>query len=255
MHYEADKGYIIPATEQYIPCAVTLAQSIRYWHPDVKICLLTDIEYTNSLFDFVKQLPWGNTGGWSNDWQVYHASPFHETVKLEADMILSGPVDHWWTHYRKFPVWISTGCRNQYNKTAYTRHYRKIFDKNKLPDVYNAITYWRVSRESQEFFKSVRQCFEKWDQIKKTIQGAQDEIANTDLIYALNADDYITPGYGPQIVHMKQEVLRTSVEDWHKEQIWEIDKGVFRINGYNQHGFVHYHQKHLAEQFGEYYDS
>ena len=253
MQYEADKGYIIPATEEYIQCAETLAKSIRYWHPDVKICLLTDIEYTNSLFDFVKQLPWGNTGGWSNDWQVYHASPFHETVKLEADMILSGPVDHWWTHYRKFPVWISTGCRNQYNKTAYTRHYRKIFDKNKLPDVYNAITYWRVSRESQEFFKSVRQCFEKWDQVKTDIQGAQDEIANTDLIYALNADGYITPGYGPQIVHCKQEVLRTSIEDWHKELIWEIDKGVFRINGYNQHGFVHYHQKHLAVEFGTYY--
>ena len=126
MQYEADKGYIIPATEQYIPCAETLAKSIRYWHPHVKICLLTDIEYTNSLFDFVKQLPWGNTGGWSNDWQVYHASPFHETVKLEADMVLSGPVDHWWSHYRKFPVWISTGCRNQFNKVARTRQYRKI---------------------------------------------------------------------------------------------------------------------------------
>jgi len=253
MQYEADKGYIIPATEQYIPCAVTLAQSIRYWHPHVKICLLTDIEYTNSLFDFVKQLPWGNTGGWSNDWQVYHASPFHETVKLEADMILSGPVDHWWSHYRKFPVWISTGCRNQYNKLARTRQYRKIFDKNKLPDVYNAVTYWRVSREAQEFFKSVRKCFEEWDQVKTNLQAAQDEIANTDLIYALNADSYITPGYGPQIVHMKKAVLGTCIENWNKELIWEIDRGVFRINGYNQHGFVHYHQKHLAEEFGEYY--
>ena len=255
MQYEADKGYIIPATEQYIPCAETLAKSIRYWHPHVKICLLTDIEYTNSIFDFVKQLPWGNTGGWSNDWQVYHASPFHETVKLEADMVLSGPVDHWWSHYRKFPVWISTGCSNQFNKVAHTRQYRKIFDKNKLPDVYNAVTYWRVSREAQEFFKSVRKCFEKWDQVKTNLQAAQDEIANTDLIYALNADGYITPGYGPQIVHMKKAVLGTCIENWNKELIWEIDHGVFRINGYNQHGFVHYHQKHLAEEFGEYYDS
>ena len=253
MQYEADKGYIIPATEQYIPCAVTLAKSIRYWHPHVKICLLTDIEYTNSIFDFVKQLPWGNTGGWSNDWQVYHASPFHETVKLEADMILSGPVDHWWSHYRKFPVWISTGCSNQFNKVAHTRQYRKIFDKNKLPDTYNAITYWRVSREAQEFFRNVRQCFEKWDQVKTNLQAAQDEIANTDLIYAINADGYITPGYGPQIVHMKKAVLGTCIENWNKELIWEIDHGVFRINGYNQHGFVHYHQKHLAEEFGEYY--
>ena len=254
MQYEADKGYIIPATEQYIQCAETLAKSIRYWHPDVKICLLTDIDYHNSLFDFVKMLPWGNTGGWSNDWQVYHASPFHETVKLEADMVLSGPVDHWWSHYRKFPVWISTGCKNQYNGISNTRHYRKLFDKNKLPDTYNAITYWRVSREAQEFFKNVRVCFEHWNEVKTQMQGARDEIANTDIIYALNGENYTTPGYGPQIVHMKQDVLGTVTEDWSKELIWEIDEGVLRINGHNQTGLVHYNIKSLAHKFGVHYD-
>lgn len=254
MHYEADKGYLIPATNDYIKCAETLAKSVRYWHPDVKICLLTDIEYSSTLFDFVKKLPWGNTGGWANDWQVYHASPFHETVKLEADMILSGPIDCWWTHFRKFPIWISTGCRNQYNQVANTRRYRKIFDKNKLPDTYNAITYWRVSTEAMEFFKNVRQCFEHWNEVKINLQGAQDEIASTDLIYALNADEYVTPGYGPQIVHMKKEVLGTSIENWNKELIWEIDNGIFRINGLNQTGLVHYHVKQMAQEFGECYD-
>lgn len=254
MQYEADKGYIIPATTEYIKCAETLAKSLRYWHPDVKICLLTDCEYSNSLFDYVKQFPWGNTGGWSNDWQVYHASPFHETVKLEADMVVSGPIDHWWTHYRKSPVWISTGCRNQYNQVVDTRRYRKIFDKNKLPDTYNAITYWRVSREAQEFFRNVRICFENWDDIKVHLQGGQDELASTDVIYGLNADDYVTPGYGPQIVHMKQSILGTNVKHWNNELIWEIDDGVLRINGYNQAGLVHYYVKQLAEKFGECYD-
>jgi len=254
MHYEADKGYLIPATEDYIDCAVTLALSLRYWHPDVKICLVTDVEYENDLFDYVKKLPWGNTGGWTNDWQVYHASPFHETVKLEADMVVSSPVDHWWTLFRKQPLWTSTGCRTQYNKVASTRYYRKIFDKNNLPDVYNAITYWRVSREAQEFFHRVRKCFDNWNEIKMHIQGAQDEIANTDLIYALNIDDSVTPGDGPQIVHMKQHVLGTLTEDWTKELIWEIDNGVFRINGHNQHGFVHYNVKNIAQKLGTYYD-
>ncbi len=53
---------------------------------------------------------------------------------------------------------------------------------------------------------------------------------------------------------MKKAVLGTCIENWHKELIWEIDRGVFRINGYNQNGFVHYHQKHLAEEFGVHYD-
>lgn len=254
MQYEADQGYLIVGSADYIVCAETLAKSIRYWHPDVKICLLTDVEYSNPLFDYVKQFPYGNTGGWTTDWQIYHASPFHETVKLEADMVLSGPIDHWWTLFRKKPIWISTGCRNQFNKVANTRRYRKIFDKNMLPDTYNAITYWRVSREATEFFNNVRLCFEQWEEIRTHLQGAKDEVASTDLIYALNADDYITPGYGPQIVHMKQTVLGTATENWNNELIWEIDKGTFRINGNNQTGLVHYNLKYLAKEFGEYYD-
>ena len=253
MQYEAERGYLILGTKPYIECAVTLARSLRQWHPNVKICLLTDLEYSNPIFDFVKQLPWGNTGGWSNDWQVYHASPFHETIKLEADMIVSGPVDHWWTHFRKVPVWISTGCRNQFGRSSKSRYYRKIFDKNNLEDTYNAITYWRVSREAQEFFVNVRKCFENWSAIKKEISGAQDEPANTDLIYALLGENYVTPGYGPQIVHMKQHILGTTTEQWHDEYIWEIDNGVFRINGHNQVGFVHYQQKQLAKELGKHY--
>lgn len=253
MQYEAEKGYLILATENYIECATTLAKSLRYWHPEVNICLLTDIECNDPVFNFVKQLPWGNTGGWTNDWQVYHASPFHETVKLEADMIISGPVDHWWTHYRKFPIWISTGCKNQYNKVSQSRYYRKIFDKNNLQDTYNAITYWRVSREAQEFFSNVRKFFSNWDQLKTEILYSQEEPANTDLIYALLGEDYVTPGYGPQIVHMKQHVLGTTTEKWDDELIWEIDNGVFRINGHNQSGVIHYQQKHLAKELRKYY--
>lgn len=253
MHYEAERGYLILGTESYIDCAVTLAKSLRYWHPKVKICLLTDVECDNAVFDFVKQLPWGNTGGWTNDWQVYHASPFHETIKLEADMLISGPVDHWWSHFRKLPVWISTGCRDQFGKFCPARYYRKIFDKNNLQDTYNAITYWRVSREAQEFFQNVRKCFDNWNEIKKEIQSSQEEPANTDLIYALLGEEYITPGYGPQIVHKKQHILGTTTEHWDEVLIWEIDNGVFRINGHNQSGIVHYEQKHLAKEFGKYY--
>ena len=254
MQYEADKGYLIVGSEDYIACAETLAKSLRHWHPDVKICLLTDVEYSNPLFDYVKQFPYGNTGGWTTDWQVFDASPFHETVKLEADMVVSGPVDHWWNLYRTKPVWVSTGCRDYHNITSNNRRYRKIFDRNNLPDVYNAITYWRMSREAKEFFSTVKRLFESWDEIKVNVQGAHNENPNTDLIYALCADEFVTPGLGPQIVHMKPDILGTSASDWNNELIWEIVDGVIRINGHNQHGFVHYHQKYLAKKLGECYD-
>jgi hypothetical protein len=97
MQYEADRGYLIVAgtsdSVDYITCAETLAKSLKYWHPNVKVCLVTDhINYQNPLFDYIRSFPHGNTGGWTTDWQVFYASPFHETVKLEADMVISGPL-------------------------------------------------------------------------------------------------------------------------------------------------------------------
>jgi len=253
MTYEAEKGYLVIGTESYIDCAITLAKSLKYWHPDAKICLLTDADCDNDIFDYVRTFPYGNSGGWTTDWQIYKASPFHETVKLESDMVVSGPVDHWWTLYRTKPLWISTGCKNFYNLQSKVRRYRKIFDKNKLEDVYNAITYWRVSKQAQEFFENVKLMFENWNEIKDCLQGGHSEKANTDLIYALCNNNFTTPGVGPQITHMKPAILGTTASDWNKELVWEIVNGVLRINGHNQHGFVHYHQKYLAREFGEYY--
>jgi hypothetical protein len=258
MQYEADRGYLIVAgtsdSVDYITCAETLAKSLKYWHPNVKVCLVTDhINYQNPLFDYIRSFPHGNTGGWTTDWQVFYASPFHETVKLEADMVISGPIDHWWPLYRNKSVWISTGARNFHGTTSTARRYRKIFDYNNLPDVYNAITYWRVSADAERFFNNVRQCFNDWDKIKLNIKLGNDEVASTDLIYALNGGDFVTPGIGPQIVHMKPKILDTSAEDWTRELVWEVVNGVIRINGHNQHGFVHYHQKELAQELGQYY--
>ena len=141
----AERGYLIPAidTEEtnYVACAERLADSIRQWHPDANITILTR-----------DMLPYGDQGGWANDWQMFAASPYRQTIKLEADMIAASPVDHWWTLFEKRDVVVSQGARTFYNEPAQSRFYRKFFDANNLPDVYNAVTYWRLSKTAQEFF-------------------------------------------------------------------------------------------------------
>jgi hypothetical protein len=58
---QSERGYLIPAvntsTVDYIACARQLAQSIKSWHPTAQICLLTDQDYSDPVFDFVKKLP------------------------------------------------------------------------------------------------------------------------------------------------------------------------------------------------------
>ena len=245
-----ERGYLIPAVNtpevSYIRCAIALAQSIHRFHPTASVSLLTNEHIELPEFDHIVTLPHGDKGGYANDWQVFEASPYRETIKLEADMVLSGCFDHWWTMFEHRDVVISQGCRNYYDNISTSRHYRKFIDENQLPDVYNAITYWRLSKTAQEFFDLVRNIFECWDQFRRLVKFAE-EIPSTDFVYAMAAEimgrERVTLplGYGPTIVHMKRYIVGTQGENWTRELVWEQDP--LRIQTIAQWGMFHYYVK------------
>ena len=251
----AERGYLIPAidtdTVDYLSCAVQLARSIRHWHPDANISVLTVKRCSDPVFDHVIPLPHGDLGGYTNDWQVFSASPYRQTIKLEADMIAAGPIDHWWTLFERRDVVISQGARTFYDQPAESRYYRKIFDENNLPDVYNAITYWRLSKTAKEFFDLVRHIFEQWNSYKRILKFP-DDVPTTDVVYAVAAviigiDNITLPaGLGPSIVHMKRHINPIQTDDWTKELVWENNP--FRINTVAQFGLVHYHIKEWTNE-------
>jgi len=233
-----ERGYLIPAinsdTVDYVACAEQLAESIRQHHPAAHITILTK-----------DQLPYGDLGGYANDWQCFYASPYRQTIKLEADMIAAGSVDHWWTLFEKRDVVISQGARDFYDQYTRNRRYRRIFDANCLPDVYNAVTYWRLSPTAQEFFGLVRNIFENWSHWQ-TLLKFPEEVPSTDVVYAMAAvimgpETVTLPvGLGPSIVHMKPGIVPVQW-DWCRELVWESDP--FRIQTVAQWGLVHYHTK------------
>lgn len=233
-----ERGYLIPAIgDEYVACAERLRDSILAWHPDAHITILTK-----------EMLPHGDQGGWVNDWQCHWVSPYRQTIKLEADMLCASPIDHLWTLFEHRDVVISQGARNFYDQTATSRRYRQAFDSNNLPDVYNAITYWRVSKTATEFFQLVRKIFENWAHYRTLLKFA-DNTPSTDLVYAIAAEilgpELVTlpPGLGPRIVHMKQHMIPTQTADWTQELVWEHTDPGLRINTVAQWGLVHYYIK------------
>ena len=250
---QAERGYLITAinspTVDYVNCAYNLAKSIRQFHPDAKICLLTDQTDANypALIDYYKTFESPlSSNPYANDWQIFGASPFRQTIKLEADMVIASEIDHWWAMLEHRDVMISTGARDFYDRPATSRFYRKVFDVNNLPDVYNAITYWRLSQTAQEFFQLTRKIFEHWNEYK-TLLKFPDEIPSTDLVYAMAAQiigpELVTMPFAtyPRIVHMKRHIIPTHSEDWTQELTWEFNP--LRINTVAQWGAVHYHVK------------
>jgi hypothetical protein len=200
------------------------------------------------VFDHVIPLPHGDLGGFANDWQCFAASPYRQTIKLEADMYAATPVDHWWTLFEHQDVVISQGCKSLFNEPSDNRTYRRLFDKNRLPDVYNAVTYWRLSLTAKNFFELVRNIFENWDQFK-TMLKFPDEKATTDVVYSMAAaimgvETVTMPlGLGPMITHMKKGIIPTMTDNWTEELVWENTNPGLRIHTVAQSGFVHYHIK------------
>jgi hypothetical protein len=232
---------VIPAIGvEYECCARQLRDSILHFHPAANVTIVT-----------TDMLPHGDQGGWANDWQMFTVSPYRQTIKLEADMIATSAIDHWWTLFELRDVVISQGCRNFYDEPADSRFYRKIFDQNHLPDVYNAITYWRLSKTALDFFDLIRNIFEHWNDYR-TLLKFPDDTASTDVVYAMAAvimgPERVTlpAGLGPSIVHMKRHINPIQSNDWTKELVWENDP--FRINTVSQWGMVHYHIKGWANE-------
>ena len=269
MAVEFERGYLILAhnneRDDYVACARALAKSLRWWMPDCKICLVTDANETDPVFDIVKPFPYGDqdpTGTWklANDWQAFHASPFRETIKLEADMVITGDISHWWSWFEHRDVVVSQGIRNYLNQVSDCRAYRRLFDDNDLPDVYNAITYWRLSRTASEFFQLVKQFFENWSAVRQTLKYCDSIPANTDMIYAVAAkymgvERVTLPDAWPSMIHMKPAVnyLKTDARPWTDEFVWELVNGQVRINTVAQQWPVHYHEKTFAHELEKHY--
>ena len=265
-----DKGFVIIAQNtdlvNYVQCAEQLAESIMRVMPDAKVSLISDNETNCKAFHKVIPLPYGDQApdsDWKliNDWQVYEASPYEYTIKLEADMYMPTSIDYWWEILKERDLVVSTTIRDYKQNISHTRAYRRFIDDNKLPDTYNAITYFKKSETAKKFFETVRHVFENWSDIRDTLQCNADEPATTDWVYAyvahLMGEEHTTlPVFTDMsMIHMKQFINTMPTENWMDTLVYEIHPETLRILTKPQMYPFHYHIKSfsaiLEESFNE----
>ncbi len=242
------QGYVIMAVNtsdtDYVSCAQQLSLSLKQHHAHARVCLVTDQAIADPAFDHVRLIVPDASNPYANDAQLFKLSPFRETIKLEADMLIASPIDHWWSMFRHRDVVLSQGCRNWQDQESTARHYRRLFDDNHLPDIYNAITYWRLSDTAKEFFGLVKNIFAYWTLYRTLIKFSPKQ-PDTDLVYAMAAQimgvERVTVPGSPQIVHMKRHHAGTQTETWTQELVWETDP--LRIQTVAQWGAFHYCEK------------
>ena len=254
------KGYVIMAVGdvKYRRCADTLTRSIHNVMPDAKVSLITD-KYTvnDGLYDQVITLPYNDVdhSDWklANDWQVYEASPYEYTIKLEADMYIPRNIDYWWDILKDRDLNISTAIRNFRGDLSTNNTYRQTFVKSNLPQTYNAITYFKKSELAEQFFVLVKNIFENWKEYVQLLAYSSEERPTTDVVYAIAAkiigvEQCTLPTFTQfSMSHMKPAINDNVTTVWYEEMVYEIHSNVFRINTYPQMYPIHYYNKEFAE--------
>jgi len=263
------RGIIIHAQNttdvNYVECAEILAQSIVKYMPNIHLSIITNNIKRSKYFDKVISLPHGDLDveGKSklvNDWQVYQASPYVETLKLEADLYITRSFDFWWDVLKHKDIVVSTTIRNFKQEISASRYYRKFLDDNNLPDVYNAITYFKKSNLAEQFFMIVKDVFEYWDRYKSVLKCNMHEECSTDWAYAIachiiGVENTTLPTFDAMsMVHMKQHINNLQVNDWQEVLVYELSQDFLRLNSYPQLYPFHYHIKKFSKKLVKVYE-
>jgi hypothetical protein len=247
-----NNGFVIMAQgDDYVKCATALERSIKHAMPNANVTIIT-----TDMLPYGDQAP-NTTWKLQNDWQVYEASPYEYTIKLEADMYIPRSIEYWWDILKYRDIVISTHIRNFKQDISQVNAYRRFITDNKLPNTYNGITYFKKSSLAEKFFSIVRDGFENWEQYRSTLKCNVDEPATTDWVYAiaahiLGAEHTTLPQFEQMsMVHMKQFVNGLPTEKWTDTLVYELLPHSFRINTIPQLYPVHYHLKGFSKVISE----
>lgn len=245
----------------YLNLAYLQAMSIKLVMPNYSYAVIVDESTANLIekkhlkyFDHVIELDndysQSQTNKFENEWQVFHLSPFKETIKLESDILLTRDISHWANMFRVRDIVLSTGCKNYLGEISTCRQYRKFFDDNFLPDVYNGLMYFRYSKTAFDFFQIAQKIFANWEYIfSNVLKNYRQDHISTDVVYALAAKilgiekctipsaDFIN------FVHMKPGINDWPNNAWHEIVTYELDLPLIRIANVNQYYPVHYFEK------------
>lgn len=264
------RGYLILAQNtrksDYTKLAYGLALSIKNSQSTVsEVCLVTDEDTLPSkyydVFDHVLPIPWTDHAAMSkwkieNKWKYYHATPFDETVILDADMVFPEDISHWWNVLSEKDIWITDKPRTFKGDIITSTKYRDAFVSNNLPNVYTAFMYFKKTNFTAELFELVEIIFNNWERFYYNfLDENRPRRLSGDVAYALAIKilGIENECFGkldslPSFVHMKGHLQGIDEKLINENWIENIptyfgNDGRFKIGNYQQTLPFHYHIK------------
>jgi hypothetical protein len=269
-NHQAQQGFLTLAIgADYLRMAYAQALSVKTAMPDALYAVAVDAETKllitdkhMTVFDYVVDVPEFNNPMQAEP-ELFWVTPFKETIKLEADLLIPRNINHWWTALRHRELVISTNCRDYRGNIVVDTTYRRLWADNNLPNVYNGLMYFRFTRENLEFFMLARDIFANWDAIKEELKNCRDDAPETDQVYALAASIHgVERSTMPSLDFFTMTHMKPHIQGWPYDTVWptavitEVYDSVIRINNVEQLYPFHYHEKDwLTEDIINTYES
>jgi hypothetical protein len=172
MEVRVYKGFLIYAEGQaYVQQAYALALSIKYSQEETKSVSLVTAdsvpEEYKSVFERIIPIPWYDSPGGKysaeHRWKMYHASPYEETIVLDADMLLLEDITTWWNYCSNFDIKFCNRIKNYKLDTVVDTVHRKAFIANQLTSPYFALHYFKKSDSALEFYRVLEFVCNNWE--------------------------------------------------------------------------------------------
>lgn len=267
-----EKGFLIFALNNketnYIQNAILLTLSIHQTQTikNVSLVLLDntflDPKYFH-LFDKIIRIH--NPGfikeyNFKQEANLLELSPYQETIKIEADFLLTNDLKPWWNYfkYSLTDLFFPMEAVNFRNEIITNNICRQIFVKNQLPNLYNGLIYFKKNKFSEKYFKLCQKIFNNSEYVfKEILVDGVFEKFTTDVGFSLA---YKMLGYDRfdrsnlfdiiNFVHMKTELLELQnigSLNWLDILDYNIDNDyILKINGIKQRKPFHYHIKEFC---------
>jgi hypothetical protein len=174
-------------------------------------------EKYKEVFDNIYELPGSDmaaTESWkmSNEWKIYQMLPYERVIKIDADMLFFNNIN--WDDFNNETILFCTQPVTYRNDIITSTHYRETFVKNKLPNIYSALTYFKKSDVTQLFFNLLEKIYQNWEYYSIRLLPYVSQVKpTTDVAYAMAAkllDLNMGNPYKLRFTHMK-----TNCQNWH----------------------------------------
>lgn len=253
----------------YVRLAYALALSLKNSQqeiPYLSIAITPDThvdERYSWVFDNIVEINWGDdakNSNWKleNEWKAIWLSPYEETIKLDCDMLFFTDITPWWDTLSSGTddmLWTNT-VLNWRGAPITSDYYRKVFTKNKLPNIYSGFSYFRKTKWTYDFYRLASYIFWNWQMFFEKFLLPEDRpsFPSTDVIFALTAKildedgKFFTPRSMPVFTHMKSQLQGWSLgeisDDWRNHvSVFFEPNGTCSLGHHKQFYPLHYHLK------------